>query len=366
MEATKVAAMSPGNQMLRQATALLNQLDVGPRGPIVLMFYDGYELKAREKRGERLFHGARCAARAVWRRLKGKQVNTGFYVAFVALCDGLRQLGCDVRVNDFAAARANSIYPIGLAGYPDVLTRVDLPNPVIFGPGDPGYPDTAGAWADQDKVKFVIQPSDWFVDYYQRYCGDKMLRCPVGIDVAHLPDTRGSEKTIDVLIYDKIRWHQETLVPAVRGRLIKKLESEGKTYHVLEYGKHTQQMYFADLDRSRSMAFLCEHETQGLACEEAMAMNVPIFAWEEGRLVDPRQLPFAAPDLKVSSVPYFDEFCGATFTVDDLESAFDRFWSHISSYAPRDYIAANLSPESTAMVYLEAYASMVSLPTNAT
>jgi hypothetical protein len=106
------------------------------------------------------------------------------------------------------------------------------------------------------------------------------------------------------------------------------------------------------------MAFLCEHETQGLACEEAMAMNVPVFAWEEQRLVDPRQLPFAAPDLKVSSVPYFDETCGVTFKVDELESAFDTFWSNLPGYKPRDYIAANLSPESTALVYLEAYASI--------
>jgi hypothetical protein len=359
METVEMVAQSQGKQVSDYVATLLNKLDAGPNGPVVLMFYNGYELKARENIVERFFHGVRCAARAIYRRSKGKQVSTGFYVAFVALHEGLRQLGCDVRINDFAAARANPAYPIGLAGYPAVLTRVDLPNPVIFGPGDPGFPDTAGAWAQQDKVKFVIQPSDWFVDYYRPYCGDKMLRCPVGIDVDRIPDASGSEKTIDVLIYDKIRWYQDTLVPAVRGRLIEKLEADGLTYHILEYGKHTQQMFFADLDRSKSMAFLCEHETQGLACEEAMAMNVPVFAWEEERLVDPRQIPFAAPGLKVSSVPYFDKTCGVKFKIDDVETAFDTFWSNISSYAPRDYIAANLSPESTALVFLSAYASMV-------
>lgn len=354
-----MAWQSQAQQVSERVATLLDTLDAGPGRSAVLMFYDGYELKARENIFERLFHDVRCAVRALYRRAKGKQVNTGFYVAFVALCDGLHQLGCDVRINDFETARANPGYPIGLAGYPDVLTRVDLPNPVIFGPGDPGFPDTAGAWAKQDKVKFVIQPSDWFVDYYRPYCGDKMLRCPVGIDVGQIADASASEKTIDVLIYDKIRWHQDTLVPAVRGRLIDKLEANGLTYRVLEYGKHTQEKFFSDLDRSRSMAFLCEHETQGLACEEAMAMNVPIFAWEEERLVDPRQIPFETPGLKVSSVPYFDETCGVTFKVDDMENAFDRFWSNISSYAPRKYIAANLSPESTALVFLEAYASTV-------
>ena len=328
---------------------------LSPASTRVLLFYDGYELKARERLGPRLFHRARCTTRAVWRLARGKQVNTGFYVAFVALIDGLRRLGCDVRINDFAAARADPLYPIGIAGYPSVLDEVDLPNPVIFGPGDPGYPDTAGEWARQPKVKAVLQPSPWFVDYYRDHGSDKMLCCPVGIDLATLEDTRGLTKTVDVVIYDKIRWYRDTLVPAVRDRLVAALDKQGRSYEILEYGKHTQQMYFAALRRARSMAFLCEHETQGLACEEAMGMNVPVFAWEEGKLVDPRQLPFASDDLVVSSVPYFDDRCGVTFTLADLEQRFDHFWGRVADFEPRPYVAERLSPEQTALVYLNEY-----------
>lgn len=330
----------------------------GPGGrPLVLLFYDGYELKAREALGPRLFHRARCTARAVWRQAKGKQVNTGFFVAFLALVDGLRQLGCEVRINDFAAARARPDQPIGIAGYPSVLEQVDLPNPVIFGPGDPGYPDTAGEWAKRPNVRWIIQPSDWFVDYYRPYCGDKMLCCPVGVDVDKLPDASNARKSIDVLIYDKIRWDQDVKVPAVRGRLARLLDAQGRSYEILEYGKHTQQAYFAALSRSRSMAFLCEHETQGIACEEAMAMNVPVFAWEEKRLIDPRQLPFANADLQVSSIPYFDATCGLPFTEADLEDRWARFWNDLSTYSPRNYVAERLRPDSTARVYLQAYMS---------
>lgn len=330
-----------------------------PPAPLVLLFYDGFELKARSRLGPRLFHRARCAARAAWRRAKGKQVNTGFYEAFLALADGLRALGCDVRVNDFAAARARPAHPIGLAGYPTVLAEVDLPNPVIFGPGDPGYPDAAGAWAAQDKVRFVIQPSDWFVSYYRPWCGDKMLRCPVGIDLAKLPDARGLPKSVDVLIYDKIRWDRNTLVAAVRDRLAARLDAAGLSHRTLRYGEHTRESYVDALRGARSMAFLCEHETQGLACEEAMAMNVPVFAWEEGRLVDPRQTPFARPDLRVSSVPYFDETCGLTFTLADMEERFDAFWRGLPVFHPRDYVERALSPAGAARVYLDAYRSML-------
>lgn len=328
------------------------------KSDLVLIFYDGYERKARASLGPRLYHQLRGALRARWRRMRGKQVDTGFYVAFLALVDGLRQLGCDVRINDFAAARVRPRHPIGLAGYPTVLDQVALPNPVIFGPGDPGYPDDAGAWARQEKVRYVIQPSPWFVDYYRPYCGDKMLRCPVGIDVDAIEDASDVVKSVDVLIYDKIRWHRETRVGTVRDRLVRKLEAEGRSYTILVYGEHVQSSYFAALRRARSMAFLCEHETQGLACEEALAMNVPVFAWDEGALIDPLQLPFAGTNLRVSSVPYFDETCGRTFKLDDLELSFERFWSGLTNYAPRDYVAKTLSPERTASVYLGAYRSM--------
>lgn len=327
--------------------------------PTVLLFYDGYERKARAQAGPRLFHAMRSTVRALSRRARGLQVDTGFFVAFVALVDGLRRLGCEVRINDFAAARARPDYPIGLAGYPSVLDEVDLPNPVIFGPGDPGYPDTAGRWAAQTKVRAVIQPSDWFVDYYRPFCGDKMLRCPVGIDLSTLGDASTVDKDVDVLIYDKIRWNRETLVPAIRDRLVAKLDRDGRSHRILEYGRHTQQAYFAALHGARSMAFLCEHETQGLACEEALGMNVPVFAWDEGRLIDPRQTPFAAADLRVSSVPYFDERCGLTFELAEMEPRFEAFWQALPGYSPRAYVAEQLTPEATARVYLDAYRALL-------
>ncbi len=327
--------------------------------PLVLMFYDGYELKARSALPQRLYHRLRCYARALWRRSRGKQVETGFYVAFRALCDGLRQAGCDVRINDFAAARARPDYPIGLAGYPSVLAQADLPNPVIFGPGDPGYPDAAGAWAQHAKVRHVIQPSPWFVDYYRPFCGDKMLRCPVGIDTARIDDSADAAKTTDVIVYDKIRWYRETLVADVRDRLIAKLEAEGRSYRILRYGEHTQQSYFEALRSARAMAFLCEHETQGLACEEALAMNVPVFAWEEGRLIDPLQLPFAEPGLVVSSVPYFDARCGRTFRLESLEADFDGFWRDLPHFAPRSYVIEALAPAVVTQIYLDAYRAII-------
>lgn len=327
--------------------------------PLVLIFYDGFELKAREQFLPRLFHRVRCFARAVVRRARGKQVNTGFYEAFLALVEGLRRLGCEVRINDFREARRNPDYPIGLAGYAEVIERVALPNPVIFGPGDPGYPDEAAKFANRPNTKLIIQPSDWFVNYYVPYCGDKMIRCPVGIDIDTLADVSDQPKSVDMLIYDKVRWDRDRVVPAVIDRLVAALEKRDMSYAIIRYGQHTRESYFASLESARSMAFICEHETQGLACEEALAMNVPVFAWDEGKLVDPLQLRFAQDDLQVSSVPYFDERCGLQFRLAEMEQKLDDFRDRLPNYSPRAYVAEVLQPSDTAKVYRDAYSGLI-------
>ena len=100
------------------------------------------------------------------------------------------------------------------------------------------------------------------------------------------------------------------------------------------------------------MAFLCEHETQGLAYQEAMSSGVPIFAWDEGILVDPHQKKLMASNTKVSSVPYFDERCGMTFKVGEIDEKFDLFWSKREYFLPRGYVMENLNFKAGATRYL--------------
>lgn len=326
------------------------------RGPLVLLFYDGYEWRAREGLVGGARAQARRAARYLYRTVRRKQVYTGFYTAFLALRTALERHGCDVRVNDFATARANPDYPIGIAGYPSVLDAVRLPNPMIFGPGDYGTPKDAVAVAARGQMKLLIQPSDWFRDYYRPSCGDKVVTWFAGIDLDAWPDQSMAPKSIDVLIYDKIRWHREREVPAVLDRLTAHLDSRGLSWKVLRYGDHHRAEFAESLRAARSLAFLCEHETQGLAYQEAMAMNVPVFAWDEGVFVDPMLNRDAPPQLNVSAVPYFDERCGVRATRDALDTGFDTFWSHLGDYRPRDYVTDCLSMAVSAKAYLELYA----------
>lgn len=326
-----------------------------PRGPLILLFYDGYEWRARAGFLPGLRAQARRLARFVYRSVRRKQVRTGFYTAFVALRTALERHGCDVRVNDFATAAAMPDYPIGIAGYPTVLEAVRLPNPTIFGPGDYGAPPEAPAVAAAPNMRFMIQPSDWFRDYYKPTCGDKVVTWFAGIDTQVWQKETMVAKSIDVLIYDKIRWDRETVVPAVLERFIRHLERSGLTYKVLRYGHHHQKAFRDGLHAAKSLAFLCEHETQGLAYQEALASDVPVFAWDEGKFIDPQLNRFAAPDLEVSSVPYFDDRCGLKFKLEDMETRFDAFWARLAGFAPRSYVLAELSMEKSAIEYLKLY-----------
>lgn len=322
----------------------------------ILLFYDGFEWRARPGVLAGLWHQGRRLARYVYRTARRRQVRTGFYTAFVALRTALERAGYDVRVNDFALARKMPDHPIGIAGYPEVLRAVDsLPNPRIFGPGDYGAPDVAADVARDPRMRLLIQPSDWFRDYYRPSCGDKVVTWFAGIDTRRWRDLSGHPKSVDVLIYDKIRWNREARVPDLLDRLTAHLDARGLRWKLLRYGHHHQRAFAAGLAEARALAFLCEHETQGLAYQEALAANVPVFAWDEGVFVDPQLAPAAPLGLAVSSVPYFDARCGRRFTRADMEDAFGAFWSELSGYRPRAYVEDALSMAASARAYVDLY-----------
>jgi len=341
----------------KERRGLLKRAILTRRGPLVLLFYDGFELEARPGVTGALYSQSRRAARYIYRTVHRTQVWTGFYTAFRLLHLSLLQLGCDVRVNSFKLALRHPSYPIGLSGYPSVLSKVTLPNPVIFGPGDYGLPDNAALLAQDPRIRRLIQPCEWAANLYRPSCGDKMLVWPVGIDTDRWPDAAKERKEIDVLVYDKIRWDRDREVPRVLDRTVDYLRRKGYSFLVLRYGQHHHGKFARLVRRSRSLLFLCEHETQGLACQQAMASNVPVLAWDEGKLVDPILGRFASPDFEVSSVPYFDAHCGERFVLADFETAFATFWSRLAEYRPRQFILDNLSLARSARAYLSVYGS---------
>lgn len=317
------------------------------------LFYHGYEEKALDRIFGRLQAKLHLTARTAYRKIKRKQLYTGFYTAFQNLKKGLESLDMNVHVNDFAHARRNPDQVIGLAGFPDVYQRVRLSNPAVFGPGFVPRPANFDEMTEGHNIKIFTQPSEWYCKIWRPKLGKniKPMFAPIILD--DWPDLTSKNKTRNVVIYDKIRWHREAMVPRILDRLKAHLDARGLSYTVLRYGEHRLSDFKAALQDGQSMVFLCEHETQGIAYQEAMASGIPVFAWDEGELVDPEEKAIAPLDLQVSSVPYFDSRCGLTFKEPLMEECFDRFWSNLSGYEPRAYVAEMLSPERSARIYLD-------------
>ena len=324
-----------------------------PRRRRVDLFYHGYELPALDRPFGRVQSNLHLMARTAYRGLRRRQPYTGFYTAFRNLKRALERAGMDVHVNDFAHARRNPSQPIGISGHVEVYDHVSLPNPAVFGPGYVPPPESIEAVAKGTNIRIFTQPSEWPCQVLRPKLGDRVQPFFAPIDLSEWPDLSAGPKTHDVVIYDKIRWHRDEMVPRLLRRLQRHLAARNLSHAVLRYGEHPLAQFRAALKAGRTLAFLCEHETQGLAYQEAMASGLPVFAWDEGRLVDPNEIRTAPLGLAVSSVPYFDARCGLTFTEAGLEERFDRFWEARDSYDPRAFVAETLGPEQAARIYLD-------------
>lgn len=350
--------MLNGNDLCIESMPGEDALNSKPPQPRVLLFYDGYERYALPGFLGSLRSEALRAARYTYRTMRGRQVRTGFYTAFLALVQSLRGIGCEVRINDFEAAIQHPSHPIGLTGYKSVLNKVRLPNPVIFGPGDCGMPDELLAHSAANRIQILIEPSLWYTEFYRPYFNAEMLTWFAGIDLSDWTLQHGARKSIDCLIYDKIRWDRDTRVPQLLDQVTDALDKRGLSYRCLRYAQHHQNRFRDELRQARSMIFLCEHETQGLAYQEALAAGVPVLAWDQGQLADPTQIPFVASAFTVSSVPYFDQRCGMKFKLGEFEPVFDQFWSRLADFDPRSYVRDELSLDRSARIYLDAYNSL--------
>lgn len=316
------------------------------------LFYHGYEEKALDRPFGRLQSKLHLSTRTAYRSLRGKQLYTGFYTAFRNLKLGLEQLGMDVHVNDFSHARKNPNQAVGIAGFPEVYDQVTLPNPAVFGPGYVPRPNELDAMTAGQNIKIFTQPSEWYCQIWREKLGQRVQPMFVPIILDEWPDLSAAHKSYDVVIYDKIRWHRDMMVPRILKRVQAHLQQRRLSSVVLRYGDHQLSDFKAALKGGRAMIFLCEHETQGLAYQEAMASGIPIFAWNEGVLVDPIEQQLAPKGLFAPSVPYFDSRCGITFTEENIESSFDRFWKSLSKFDPRSYVGEELSVERSAFMYL--------------
>jgi glycosyltransferase involved in cell wall biosynthesis len=277
-------------------------------------------------------------------------------MVFRNLCKGLDKAGIPYEVNiPFHQLRPNDrVGVLGRGHYS--LEGYDQSNPIVAGIGLMTHPSQWPDLCEEYPVVRYLQHSEWANDMYRPYFGDDVCEIwPVGIDTEEWCPDATVQKTVDVLIYDKIRWNRADLVPRFLDPIKQKLKALGVKTKTIRYGSYTPDEYRRALKRSHSMLFLSEHESQGLACQEALSSNVPVFAWDPGQCLDPNRFAWGSPHIPATSVPYWDERCGMKFSdLDDFERNVATFWEHVNGkqFSPREYIVDNLTLEGCARHYV--------------
>ena len=159
----------------------------------------------------------------------------------------------------------------------------------------------------QTTVKRILVYSAWMKEMCEPYWNGAVGVWPVGIDTEKWKPSN-QDMEFDVLVYDKIMWKHERQRSELLSPLLSILKQKKLTTATVRYGYYQENKYWELLHKSKAMLFLCEHETQGIAYQQALSCGVPVLAWEQGMWLDPSYYPRIK--ASASSVPYFDERCG--------------------------------------------------------
>jgi len=308
-----------------------------------------------ERRKDRFIPGDRYIIPII-KKILGKTRVSGVKKVLVNLCKGFDLLNIDYDVN----LPFNKIKPgepvvvLGSGKY--ALQGYKQPNPVIAGIALMTHPSEWPSLFKDYPVAKYLQHSNWANNVYIRYYGNENCDCwPAGIETEKWKPI-DKPKTLDFLIYNKIMWNSEKQEQELRLPVLKKLDSLGLSYKEIKYGHYNEAEYLDLLKECKAMIFLCEHESQGFACCEALSMNVPVFAWDQGFWLDPNRFIWNDPVVPATSVPFFNETCGMTFkNIDDFEHLISSFWFGVNEgkFHPRDYILKNISLEKSAERMIE-------------
>jgi hypothetical protein len=316
--------------------------------PVLNLFYE-------EPDGDRWLRFDRYPRRMVRRLVRGAPRPGGQRRMFMNLCAGLDRIGAAYRVNDYRHAATHPEQVACIVGKPFVLDKRAWKNPIVFGAAVHSHPiDDPGLLA-RLPIRRILVPGEWMRRMCEPAWGDAVVTWPVGIDTEAWNTSGGPAG--DVLLYDKILWNRARNEALMLEPIRAVLRKRGVAFREIRYGAYREEEYRAALSRSRAMIFLCEHETQGIAYQQALACGVPILAWDrQGPWLDPAYYPHRVVYSPVTGIPYWNERCGHRFgAVADFDAAWETFdvAARAGRYDPRAYILDDLTLEKCARRYLD-------------
>lgn len=305
---------------------------------------------------DRWFPGDRFPRKFIRRIVRGPRRPGGQERVFLNLKAGLRQLGVPFRENDFAYARHHPEEPVGIIGKPHVLDMIDWKNPILFGAAVMSHPIDDPTLLQRRPIRKILVPGEWMRRMCEPYWGDKVEAWPVGIDTDLWRPAPERKKEYDFLIYDKIFWDRSKYEKQLIAPIFEELKKRDLKYTSIRYGLYKEHDYFLLLKKSKAMIFLSASETQGIAYQQALSMDIPILAWDQGGYwQDPSYYPVRVKFSPVTSVPYWDERCGVKFlAAEEFAERLTEFQRRTKrrNFAPREYVLSCLALKQCAFNYV--------------
>ncbi len=229
------------------------------------------------------------------------------------------------------------------------ITEHDL-SKIIIGPNICVLPIDLSFVLHQ-KYHKILTPSLWVYNKYKRWISEEKLEVwPVGIDTELFKNTSKDEKKYDCLIYKKNRSDEELAF------VMELLTEFNQTFNVIQYGSYNEQMFLDSISKSKYCFMLDNTESQGIATQEILSSNLPMFVWDMD-FWDHRGEEYKVP---ATSVPYWNDCCGEkTSEKDHIKDLFSQFLSRQKHYSPRYYIVENLNLKKSALKLLNLYDSII-------
>ncbi len=284
----------------------------------------------------------RYPRRLIRRLWRGPWQPSGHMRVFLNLMTGLDRIGIPYRVNDYRYMRANLDELSCLIGKPHLLKAFPPSAPLLFGPSIYNHPIDDEHLPYRHAVRQILVPSPWVQKMYSKVWPGLVTVWPVGIDTERWVPAPQEGKDVDILIYDKIFRGREAVQQTILEPLLEEFRRRGLVVAHLRYGSYFERQFFALSKRVKAMVYLSRHETQGIALQQTLASDVPVFAFDPGG--EWQSLEYLLRGVRfgpVTSVPYWDDRCGVKFaSADGMLESFDRFWKGVTSrsFAPREMI----------------------------
>jgi hypothetical protein len=147
------------------------------------------------------------------------------------------------------------------------------------------------------------------------------------------------------LIYFKKRKNEELI------EVQNLLDKKNIQYKTFIYGDYNNQDLINEALTSTFGIILNKSESQGIAIQELMATNLPLFVidYEKNEYLN-------LNSFKFSSVPYWSDKCGIKINnINDFENKIDEFIKNLTIYTPKDFIKENLSADKVRDRFIEEF-----------